>query len=185
MKQLILCLSLCCFAVAVSTAQKLQVRPTLNKISGEAVEAPKSPMASSYMQQGDTYVRVVYNQPHLRGRDMLGNKNPYGKVWRLGANQATEIFLTSDIKVDGNELKAGAYTIYAIPEADKWTVIFSDQLGQWGAYRYDESKDVFRVEAAVKEAPQNFEAMSIWFGDKGDSINFAWGETWVNIPIEI
>ncbi|MEM9886264.1 MAG: DUF2911 domain-containing protein [Bacteroidota bacterium] len=185
MKRFILCLSLFCFAISISTAQKANVRPTLDKISGEAVKAPKSPLASSYMQKGDAYVRVVYSQPHLRGRDMLGGKNPYGKMWRLGANQATEIFLTKDIKIGGEELEAGAYSMFAIPNADSWTLVFSNQLGQWGAYNYDESQDALRLEVKVQKAPKTFEAMSIWFGDEGEAINFAWGEAWVNVPIAL
>jgi len=184
MKQLILALSLLAFALQFSTAQKVNANPTLKKISGDAVEAPKSPMASSFVQKGDTYVRVVYNQPHLRGRTMLGEKNPYGKIWRLGANQATEVFLTKDIKVGGKELKAGGYSIYAIPEADKWTLIFSSQLGGWGAYNYDESKDILRLEADVQKAPKGFEALSIWF-EGADSMNFAWGDTWVSVDMEL
>ena len=184
MKQLILALSLLAFAIQFSTAQKVNARPTLKKISGEAVEMPKSPLASSFVQKGDAYVRVAYNQPHLRGRTMLGEKNPYGKVWRLGANQATEVFLTQDIKIGGEELKAGAYSIFAIPEADKWTLIFNSQMGQWGAYGYDKSKDVLQIEAEVQKAPKSFEALSIWFEGE-DSMNFAWGETWVSVEMEL
>ncbi|MEL6721409.1 MAG: DUF2911 domain-containing protein [Bacteroidota bacterium] len=184
MKQLFLALGILAFAIQFSTAQKVNARPTLKKISGDAVEAPKSPMASSFVQKGDTYLKVVYNQPHLRGRTMLGEKNPYGKVWRLGANQATEIFLTADVKIGGQELKAGGYSIFAIPEADKWTLIFSSQLGQWGAYSYDESKDVLRVEAKTQKAPKTFEALSIWFEGEA-SMNFAWGDVWVSVDMEL
>ncbi len=183
MKKTIFILLLVGLSFQVSLAQK--ARPTLKKISGKAVEARKSPMASSYIKADESYVRVVYSQPHLKGREMLGGKIKYGNVWRLGANEATEIFLTKDIQIQGKTLEAGTYSLFAIPEADKWTLIFNKGMGQWGAYTYKKKEDVLRVEADVKEAPKSFEAFSIWFDDKNPSLNFAWADTWVIYDITL
>lgn len=164
---------------------QVTVTPKSDKVTGKTVEARPSPMAVATLKDGDTYVKVVYNQPHLKGRNMIGEKEPYGKVWRLGANEATEITLTAGITVAGKELAAGTYSMFAIPNEDKWTLIFNSGLGQWGAYSYDESMDVLRVDAPVKKADKSFEAFTIWFSEDGSTMNMAWGETMVSVPIKI
>ncbi|NET31652.1 MAG: DUF2911 domain-containing protein [Cyanothece sp. SIO1E1] len=183
MKKVYLAIGLLFFAMQFVVAQDVVVRPNSKRLSNGEVQARKSPMSSSFMKKGDAYARVVYNQPHLRGRTMLGDKEPYGKVWRLGANEATELFITADLEVGGKTLEKGAYAVFAIPEADKWTLIFNSGLGQWGGYGYDAANDVLRVEVATQKAPKAFEAFTIWFSDDGSAINMAWGETHVSAPI--
>lgn len=167
-------------------AQDVAVTPNPDKLTGKAVEARPSPMAVATMKKGDAYVKVVYNQPHLRNRKMLGGDAvPYGKVWRLGANEATEITLTEDMTIGGKKLKAGTYSMFAIPEKDKWTIILNKEVGQWGAYNYDKSKDAARVEVPVKKADNTFEAFTIWFSADGSAMNMAWGDTKVSVPVQV
>lgn len=166
-------------------AQEVAVMPKPEKVTGKAVDAKPSPMAVASMKSEEGYIKVVYSQPHLKKRKMLGEKEPYGKVWRLGANEATEITLTEDTEFNGEELEAGTYSMFAIPEEDKWTIIFNKALGQWGAYSYDESKDALRVEAPVEEAEKTFEPFTIWFSADGSAMHMAWGDTQVNLPVEI
>jgi hypothetical protein len=168
-----------------TTFAQVVVTPKSDRISGKALEPRPSPMAVATLKDGDTYVKVVYNQPHLKGRKMIGDQEPYGKVWRLGANEATEITLTEGITVGGKELAAGTYSMFAIPNEDQWTIIFNSGLGQWGAYSYDESLDVLRVDVPVKEADKTYEAFTIWFSEDGSAMNMAWGETLVSVPIKI
>ena len=168
-----------------TTFAQVVVTPKSDRISGKALEPRPSPMAVATLKDGDTYVKVVYNQPHLKGRKMIGDQEPYGKVWRLGANEATEITLTEGITVGGKELAAGTYSMFAIPNEDQWTIIFNSGLGQWGAYSYDESLDVLRVDVPVKEADKTYEAFTIWFSEDGSAMNMAWGETLVAVPIKI
>jgi len=163
--------------------------PQPKNVSGKEVEARKSPMMSASIRKGNDYAKIIYNQPHLRGRQMIGgNAAPYGKVWRLGANESTEIFLTDDLEIDGKILEEGAYSIYAIPNEKEWTLIFSNQLGQWGAYNYDESYDELRVNLPVQESEEKFEAFTIWFSDnEGDKeramLHMAWSNDMVSAPI--
>lgn len=189
MKKNILYTALAVFLISIISqdilAQEVAVTPDPNKLSGKAVEARPSPMAVATMKKGDAYIKVVYNQPHLRGRKMIGEKEPYGKVWRLGANEATEITLTEDVTIGGKELEEGTYSMFAIPEKDKWTIVFNSALGQWGAYSYDKSKDVARVEVPVEKAKATFEAFTIWFSADGSKMNMAWGDTQVSLPIEV
>ncbi len=183
MRKVYLAFGLLFFALQLVVAQDVVVRPNSKRLSNGEVQARKSPMSSSFMKKGDAYARVVYNQPHLRGRAMLGEKEPYGKVWRLGANEATELFITADLEVGGKTLAKGAYSVYAVPEADKWTLIFNSALGNWGGYGYSEDKDVLRVEVAAQKAPKTFEAFTIWFSDDGSALNMAWGDAHISAPV--
>ncbi|HPI80519.1 MAG TPA: DUF2911 domain-containing protein, partial [Cyclobacteriaceae bacterium] len=89
--------------------------------------------------------KVVYGRPQKKGRTILGGLEKYGKVWRTGANETTEIKLYKDVTVGDKMVKAGTYSLYTIPDKDKWVIIFNSKLDTWGAFEYDESKDVARV----------------------------------------
>lgn len=154
--------------------------------SQETVEPRPSPMAIAITQQGDTYVKVVYSRPHKRGREIFGSElAPYGKVWRLGANEATEITTTKNIKVGGKTLKTGTYSLFAIPKKDEWTVIFNSGLGQWGAYDYDESEDVLRLEVPIQKAETTYEPFTIMFNEEGTELTMVWDQTKVVLPIKL
>jgi hypothetical protein len=90
----------------------------------------------------DTYVRVVYSRPYKRGRDNIfgseesGALVPFGKVWRTGANEATEITLTGDVTIDGKRLPAGTYSLFTVPGPESWTVHFNSALGLSGTGRF-------------------------------------------------
>jgi hypothetical protein len=133
-----------------------------------------------------TIIKVVYGRPLKKGRTMLGTTEPYGKVWRLGANEATEIKLFQDVTFGDKKIKAGTYTMYAIPTEKDWTIIFNSKLDTWGAYSYEESKDVARVVVPVGKAEKEVEAFTIAFDGKGDAATmvFAWENTMVKVPIK-
>ena len=152
----------------------------------EAVEPRPSPMAVAVAKQGDSYAKIVYSQPHKRGRDIFGSELvPYGKLWRLGANEATEITLTDNIKIGGKSLKAGTYSMYAIPQKDEWTIIFSSMLGEWGSYNYDKSHDVLRITAPVQSSETVYEPFTIMFDETGTELTMVWDKTKVAIPIKL
>ena len=162
---------------------KVMIFPPADWIDGKEIEARKSPMAVASMLDGDRYVKVVYNQPHLRGRQMLGKELPYGKLWRFGANEATELFLTQPITLGGERLSPGAYSLFCVPQENEWTLIVNGALGEWGAYNYDEAQDVARSTQPVTPADKTYEAFTIWFSPQGDSLNAAWGDQSVSWPI--
>ncbi|MEQ9413416.1 MAG: DUF2911 domain-containing protein, partial [Cyclobacteriaceae bacterium] len=103
----------------------------MNYDASHAQEQRTSPLSITTSRYKDTYVKIVYSQPQKKGRAIFGKLVPYGKVWRTGANEATEITITGDILVDGKELKAGTYSIFTIPNENTWTVIFNTDLGLW------------------------------------------------------
>ena len=129
-------------------------------------------------------VKVTYGRPLKKGRTMLGGIEPFGKVWRLGANEATEIKLYQDTKFGDKVIKAGTYALFAIPEANEWTIIFNSELDTWGAYSYKEAKDVARIKVPTGKTASSVEAFSIEFegtAGKGDLI-MAWEGTMVKVP---
>ncbi|MBS1605055.1 MAG: DUF2911 domain-containing protein [Bacteroidetes bacterium] len=129
--------------------------------------------------------RVVYSRPQKRGRKLFGELVNYGQVWRLGANEATEIEFFRDVKVGGKLIKKGRYTLYALVDTDKWTIIFNKETDTWGAFRYDSSKDVLRVSEPVEKQPGITEVFSIAFrkADRGAMLSFSWDDVLVTLPV--
>jgi len=110
-------------------------------------------------------IKVVYSRPQKKGREVFGGMVKYGEVWRLGANEATEIKIYQDIEVGGQSLKKGRYAMFAIPGEKEWTIIFNTDLDEWGHYSYNEANDVLRVKATVSKNENVVEAMTIQFED--------------------
>lgn len=169
------------FAAAPAAAQKI-VPPA------KAQPSPLQMTAKSLDAQ--TYVKITYSSPRRRdpktekNREIFGKLVPYGQVWRLGANEATELTTTGDLELAGKRLPAGTYSLYAIPQADKWTLIVSRDLGKWGAYEYKQAADVMRVDVPAKKSADTYEAFTITLDEKAGALNFAWENTQVSVPLK-
>jgi hypothetical protein len=144
----------------------------------------KSPASTAISNQNGISVQVDYCQPYKKGRVVFGQLVPYGKVWRTGANEATIFDVKQDVKVAGKPLKAGKYTLWTIPNPDKWTIIFNGQTGQWGTM-YDETKDVMRVEVPAGKTTETIEQFTINFVPEvsGNDMVLRWENTEVKVPI--
>jgi hypothetical protein len=129
--------------------------------------------------------RVIYSRPLKEGRTIFGGLVEYGKVWRLGANEATEIEVYRDVKIKDRKLAKGRYTLYAIPTATQWTIIFNKDTDIWGAFKYDEKKDALRVDVPVQKSGAVAEVFSIQFSKSttGADMVVAWDEAVVTLPI--
>jgi len=140
----------------------------------------ESPKASSSFGN----VSVTYGQPSKKGRIIFGNLVPYGKVWRTGANEATEITFKRDAKFGGNPVKAGTYTLFTIPNEGQWEIILNSQLKQWGAFGYDKvkDKDVLHVTVPSKQLDKEVEKFTITV--KQDGLMMEWDKTAVWVPIK-
>lgn len=134
---------------------------------------------------GPLVARVVYSRPQKRGRKLFGDLVTYGQVWRLGANEATEIEFFRDVKIDNKTVKKGRYTLYALVNEDKWTLILNKETDTWGAFRYDSSKDVMRTTVPVEKQSDIAEALSISFQktEKGANLTISWDDVLVKLPI--
>ena len=129
--------------------------------------------------------RVVYSRPQKNGRKLFGDLVSYGKVWRLGANEATEIEFFKDVKITDKKVKKGRYTLYALVDSDKWTMILNKETDTWGAFKYDTSKDVLRIPVPVEKQTEITEAFSIAFEKAGKGANLVinWDDVLVKLPI--
>jgi hypothetical protein len=129
-------------------------------------------------------MRIIYGRPQLNGRKVFGGLQEYGEVWRLGANEATEIEFFKDVKINNKKIKKGRYTVYAIPFPDKWTLIVNKETDTWGSFRYDSLKDIVRIDLPVKKN-ETTEVMSIVFEktSSGANMNMFWDDVKVALPI--
>jgi hypothetical protein len=104
-----------------------------------------SPKASVEQTVGFTNIAIDYGRPGVKGRTIWGGLVPYNAVWRAGANEATKITFSTDVKIDGKKLKAGSYSFFTIPAEKTWTLIFNKVADQWGAFEYNDVEDALRV----------------------------------------
>ncbi|WP_138431089.1 DUF2911 domain-containing protein [Fodinibius saliphilus] len=149
----------------------------------------KSPIAiaKTFHPETNTYIKITYGQPSKRGRNIFGDIVPYNEVWRSGANEATEITTTNDIRIGGEKLRAGTYSFFSIPRKNKpWTIVINSQLGQWGAFDYNKTYDVLRVDGKARTKDKSTEIFTLQFTDiENDSTNIVmeWDYTIVKIPV--
>jgi hypothetical protein len=155
-----------------------------------------SPAAVEEFANNGLSIKVNYCQPFKKGRLIFGEEKeralvPYGNKWRTGANEATEIEFGSDVLINGQILKAGRYSLYTIPGATEWTIVFNSKLGYWGADPlgdpFDESLDVLRAPASVSAAETESEQFKISIAAADSAVtnlNFAWDKTLVTLPIQ-
>lgn len=145
----------------------------LLKIQDKAKEAPVA--------------RVVYSRPAKEKRTIYGGIIEYGKVWRMGANEATEIEFYKDVTINGKKVPKGRYTVYAIVEKENWTFIINTETDCWGAFKYDSQKDVVRMQVPSVATPEPVELLSMYFENASQQINFvvAWDSYMARLPIKI
>jgi len=132
-------------------------------------------------------VRVTYSRPAKNGREIFGKLVPYGSVWRTGANESTEIKFYQDIDLNGKKVTAGTYSLFTIPGEKEWAIILNSDLDYWGAYKYNEKKDVIRVTAPVTTLNDALENFSIQFEGKGEKqgvMKLAWDKTVAEVPFK-
>lgn len=157
--------------------------------AGEAQEVLKlrpSPVAIASLRYRDNYIKITYSQPQKNNREIFGELVPFGKVWRTGANEATEITTTKDILINNHTLLAGTYSLFTIPEKDKWTIIINSDVGLWGAYNYNPQKDILRFDVPVQSTDSIYHPFTIIFNHRNEvaDLLLLWDKTQVSIPIQ-
>lgn len=161
-----------------------------------------SPVGIAKTFLGDTYLKVTYGRPYVRGRAIFGSPEdgkkylvPFGQTWRTGANEATEITLTAPVRVAGQRLEAGTYSIFTVPGASTWEVRFHPGLGMDGVGRlgpdgkftrtYDPAKDVLVVQVPSGTLTDPVDQFTIAFEEfaEGTEMVLSWETTEVRVPI--
>ncbi|MCA9525633.1 MAG: DUF2911 domain-containing protein [Myxococcales bacterium] len=146
-----------------------------------------SPLAQVMQTVGTTSITVTYSSPGKKGRDIFGGLVPFDKLWRTGANAATTIEFTTDVKVGGKPVPAGKYAIFSIPKKDTWTVILNKNPNQGGTGDYDQKLDVFRAQVKPEAAPSR-ERLTWLFAnttDDGTRLDLEWEATRISVPIAV
>lgn len=130
-------------------------------------------------------VRIIYGRPSKNGRTIFGDLVEYGKVWRLGANEATEIEFYKDATIDNKKIKKGRYTLYAIPDTSNWNIILNKDTDTWGAFKYDSTNDLARVTVPVKVMNTPIETLSMTFAKSNAGVDLivAWDNVEAMLPI--
>ena len=130
-------------------------------------------------------VKVEYSSPRTKGRKIFGGLVPYGEVWRAGANEATTFVTTTDLMIGSAHVPAGNYTIFAIPNKDKWTLVISKKTGEWGIPYPGPSEDLARIDMKASTLPSAVENFTIAF-DKtagGCTLRMDWETTRASVDI--
>ncbi|GEO09409.1 hypothetical protein SAE01_19050 [Segetibacter aerophilus] len=152
----------------------------------------KSPMDVSYFPanypitkmrgqaNGDPLARVIYSRPQKKGREIFGEEVKYNDVWRLGANEATELELFKNASIGGKKIPKGRYTLYCIPTEAKWTIVINRDNYSWGSFTYKADKDIARVDVPVQKTADNVEALSMYFD--ANSLIIQWENLKVAVP---
>ncbi len=180
-----------------------------------AVRLPRPSQKASVMQTvGVTDISITYSRPAVKGRRIWGDPTadelarvkgaatlddqnarpkdapivPYNHVWRTGANEATVFTVSDDVLINGQKLAAGTYSLHTIPTKNEWTIIFNSDAGQWGSFRYDDTKDVLRVKAKPQNAADTQEVLSFGFPtvtENSAQVLIRWEKVAVPFTVEI
>ena len=175
-------------ALVASILANAQQKPT---------DLDKSPMDMSYWPSnfpmlklsgkasGDPFARVIYGRPQKNGRTLFGDIVQYNTIWRLGANEATEIEFFVPVKIDGKLVPKGRYTLYSIPNETNWTLILNTDNFSWGNFSYNAKKDLLRVQVPVIKTMDTTEAFTLYFEETnlGAGLIVLWEQVKVMLPI--
>ncbi|AYB30696.1 DUF2911 domain-containing protein [Chryseolinea soli] len=148
-----------------------------------------SPEEETVFKQDALEIKVFYNRPYKKGRQIFGSLVPYGKVWRTGANEATTFETNKDIEFENQKLKKGKYSLWTIPGEETWTIIFNSEYGQWGIgpggeANRDPEKDVLKLDVHSVQSEREFEQFTISFEKTGAEAEMVliWDKTLVAVP---
>jgi hypothetical protein len=162
---------------------------TAGAAMAQQIDLPRpSPNASVTQTVGVTDITIKYSRPGVKGREIWGKLVPYGEVWRAGANENTTIKFSTPVKVEGHELPAGLYGFQAIPNQGDWTVIFSKDANEWGAFSYKPEHDALRVQVKPRPTAELRERMGFDFEDVTDTsakVVLSWEKLEVPFTVEV
>lgn len=129
--------------------------------------------------------RVVYSRPQKAGRQIYGGLVKYGEIWRLGANEATEIEFFKNVRIGGKKVSKGRYTLYAIANESSWTIIVNKDTDTWGSFKYNAKKDVVRTDVPIQKNDTPIESLAMGFEKTtlGCNLVIGWDNIRVAVPI--
>lgn len=163
----------------------LTIFPVFAIAQADKSKRPSPPaQADCKFPDGNT-IHVDYSSPRMKGRKIFGGLVPYNQVWRVGANEATTFVTSTDVMVGDKTVPRASYTMFAIPNPDKWTLIISKKTGEWGIPYPGEQYDFTRTTMSVSKLSQPVEDFTIGFDQMGGkcTMNFDWENTRASVDI--
>lgn len=134
-------------------------------------------------------ITIEYGRPYVKGRNVWAEPlAPFGKVWRTGADEATKLTTEADIMIGSLHVPKGTYSLFTIPGEKEWTLILNKEADQWGAYKYDQSKDLGRVKMTAKKLSTPVEQLTISVEPAGASrgvLKIAWSDMEASVPVMV
>jgi hypothetical protein len=130
---------------------------------------------------GDPSARILYSRPQKKGRSIFGEEVKYNEIWRLGANEASEIELFKNAIIGGKKVPKGRYSLYCVPTENKWTIVLNKDNYSWGSFNYKADKDVVRIDVPVQKNNEVVEALTMYF-DNG-ALQIMWDNLKVAVPV--
>jgi Protein of unknown function (DUF2911) len=174
-------MALCSFILFVG----MTMAATANAQQDKASRPSPPASADCTLPNGGT-IHVDYSVPSMKGRKIFGQLVPYGEVWRAGANEATTFVISKDAAVGGKVVPAGSYTLFAIPDKAKWTLVISTKTGEWGVPYPGAASDFGRVDMKVTALKEPYEKFQISFHKDGSAcwLSMAWENTEATVEIK-
>jgi hypothetical protein len=166
-------------------AKEAQEQETSSETTTEMPEDKSkrpSPPATVTATIGSANIEIEYSRPSAKGRIIWGDVVPYGQVWRTGANEATTIELSTDVKIEGQAVAAGKYALFTIPGESEWVIILNKDYEQWGAYNYAPEKDVLRVNVKPEKLGEPVEVFTIAITDQ--TVKLSWADMAASFSIQ-
>lgn len=159
-------------------------------LSSQITHPKASPLAQVEQEIGLSKISVTYSRPAARGRKVIGGLVPFGRIWRVGANESTKITVDTDMSVEGNSLPIGTYALYAFPEKGEWQLAFHSNTTHWGDGRknYDADEDVFRIKVRPQKIPYHQENFLMAFDSithNSANLNLIWESIKVGISFKV
>jgi hypothetical protein len=164
--------------IAVLTFGVLALSATVAMSQNDKSKRPSPPAQTQCKFSDGKTITVDYSSPRVNGRKVFGSLVPYGQVWRTGANEATTFVTDTNLTVGGKDVPAGNYTLFTVPDKDKWTLVISKKTGEWGI-PYPEGEDLARVDMKDAKTPAPVENFSIGFDQAGGNctMQISWENT--------
>jgi hypothetical protein len=146
---------------------------------------PSPPVQAKWDLGGGKAVTIDYSSPRAKGRKIYGELVPFGQVWRTGANEATTLATPVDLTIGGTTVPAGSYTLFTIPNKDKWTLVISKKTGEWGTDYPGQANDLARLDMKVSTLPSPVDNFTISFetAGSGANLNIDWETTRASLTV--
>jgi Protein of unknown function (DUF2911) len=151
----------------------------------DKTKRPSPPVQAKWDLGGGKSVTIDYSSPRAKGRKIYGDLVPFGQVWRTGANEATTLVTTADLNIGGTTVPAGTYTIFTVPNKDKWSLVISKKTGEWGTDYPGQANDLARVDMKVSALPSPMENFTITLekSGAGANLNIDWETTRATVMV--